>query len=98
MTRLLQHLKGMIHGGKIHLSPGERPEPPKSTGKALDRLMVLAAMEPGIKFINSHNSSAQIADRAGLTYCQTLRHLNGLITQGRVRRIGKTCGARYRKL
>jgi len=42
------------------------PEPPPSTGAALDRLRVFAAIEPGIKGNETRNKSHAIAARGGV--------------------------------
>ena len=58
-----------------------------------DCLKVLKAIKAGEQV-----STAQIGDRTGLHYFTTLRRLNDLISEGKVKRIGKSYGARYRRV
>ncbi len=69
-----------------------RPEPPPSTGAALDRLHVLAAIEPGTKGNETRNKAKAIAGRVGFTYSRTSYHLRRLCKQRRVRKINYGSG------
>jgi len=70
-----------------------QPVPDTATYTAADCKRVLAAIKPGEKV-----NTAEIAKRTGLHYFTALRRLNDLISEGKVKRIGKSYGARYRRV